>query len=55
MIKISVNYTSERYFGAMIGQIQSYDKIGTTNAGGVSQARVDDDLSREFDTGFKNK
>ena len=52
---MEVNNPTEISFGAMIGQLQSYDKIGLTNAEGVSQVRVNGDLLRGFDTGCKNK
>ena len=39
----------------MTGQIQSYGKIGPTNAGDISQIRVNGNLSRGFDTVCKNK
>ena len=39
----------------MIGQIESHGKIGLTNAGYVSQLRVNGDLSCGFDTGCKTK
>ena len=55
MFKMAVNDSSGRYFGAMADQLQSYDKIGLTNAEGVSQVRVNGDLLRGFDTGCKNK
>ena len=35
--------------------VSFYGEIGLTNAGGVSQVRVNGDLSRGFDTGCKNK
>ena len=40
-----VNDPSEIYVGAMTGRIQSYSKIGLTDAGGVSHLRVNRDLS----------
>ena len=39
----------------MTGQIQAYDKIGLTNAGGVSQVRVNGYSSCGFDTGCQKK
>ena len=51
LFKMAVNDPSERYFDAMIGQLQYYGKIILTNSGGVSQVRVNGDLSRVFDTG----
>ena len=53
MFKMAVNDSTEISFGAMIGQIQYYGKIGLTNAGEVSQLRVNGDLLRGFDTGCK--
>ena len=44
MFKITVNDTTEIYFGVMTVQLQSYGKVGLTNDGGVSQARVNYDL-----------
>ena len=51
LLKMAVNDTTERYFGAIIGQIQSFGKIELNNAGLVSQVRVNIDISRGFDTG----
>ena len=50
MLKISVNDPDEIYFGAMIGQLQSYGKIVLANAGGVSQVRANSNFSHGFDT-----
>ena len=55
MFKIAVNDPAERSFGEITVQIQSYDKIGLTNSGGVGQVRVNSDLSRRFYNGCKNK
>ena len=55
LFKMAVNDTNEISFGAMTGQIKSYGKIELTNSGGVSQVRVNGNLSRGFDTGCKNK
>ena len=55
LFKMAVNDTNERSFGAITGQLKSYGKIGLTNSGGVSQVRVNGDLSRVFDTGCKQK
>ena len=55
LFKTSVNDIAERYFGAMIGQIQYYGKIVLINAGGISQVRVNSDLSHGSDTEFKKK
>ena len=55
MFKMAVNDPAEIYIFAITGQLQYYGKIGPTNAGGISQVRVNYDLSRGFDTGCKNK
>ena len=55
LFKMAFKDPSEICFGAMTGQIQSYGKIGMTNAGSVGQIRVNCDLSRVFDTGWKSK
>ena len=55
LFKMLVNDPAEIYVGAMTGQIQSYGRIGLTNARDVSQVIVNSDLSRGFDTGCKNK
>ena len=52
---MAVNYPTERYFSSITGQLQYYGKIGLTNYGGVSQVRVNGDLSRGFDTGCKKQ
>ena len=51
LFKVAVNCSAERHFGTTIGQIQYYGKIGLTNDLGVSQVRLNSDLSRGFDTG----
>ena len=53
MFKMSVNDTAERYFDAIKGHLQYYYQIGLTNAVGVSQAIVNGDLLRGFDTSYK--
>ena len=55
MIKMAVNDTAERYFSTMIGQIQYYGKIVLITAVGVSEVRLNGNLSRGFDTSCKNK
>ena len=50
LLKIAVNDPAGIYFVAMTVQFQSYGKTGLTNDGGVSQVRVNDNLSH----GFKN-
>ena len=52
---MAVNDTTKIYIGAITGQIQSYGILKLTNTGGVSQVRVDSDLSCGFYTGCKNK
>ena len=44
MLKMAVNDPSEISFGAIVGQIQSYGKIGLTNAGGFIQVKVKGDF-----------
>ena len=44
MFKFAVNDTSEISFGIMVGQLQSYGKIGLTNSGGISKVKVNGDL-----------
>ena len=46
--KMAVNDPAERSFGAMTGQLQCFSRVGLTNAGGVSQVRVNGDFSRGF-------
>ena len=46
---MAFNDPAEISFGTMTGQLQYYGKIGLTNAVGVSQVRVNGDLSRVFD------
>ena len=55
IFKMTVNDPTEGFFGVISGQFQSYGKIVLTNDVGVSQVRVNGDLSRGFDTGCKNK
>ena len=50
---MAVNDPAEISFGVVTVQIQPYGKIGLTNAGGVSQVRVNGDLWRGFDTSCK--
>ena len=54
LFKMTVNDPAERYYGAMTGQLQYYGKIGLTNPRGVSQVRVNDEFSHEFDNSCKN-
>ena len=55
LLKITVNDTTETSFGAMKVKLQYDGKIGLTNARGVSQVIVKSNLSRRFDTSYKNK
>ena len=55
VFKMAVNDPAEISFGAITGQLQYYGKIIVTNAVSVSQVRVNGDLSRGFNTGYKNK
>ena len=52
---MTVNDSTEISFGAMIGQIQYYGKIVLITAVGVSEVRLNGNLSRGFDTSCKNK
>ena len=50
LFKIVVNDPTEICFVVMTGQLQSYGKIVLTNAGGVSQVRVNSNFLCEFNT-----
>ena len=53
--KMAVNDPAERSFGALTGQLQSFGRIGLTNAAGVSQVRTNGDFKRGFEASSSNK
>ena len=53
IFKMVVNDPPEISYGSMTGQLQYYGKIVLTNAGGVSQVRVNSNWSHGFYTGCK--
>ena len=53
LFKTAINDPTERSYGAMTGWVKYGGKIRLTNAGGVSQVRVNSNLSRGFDTSCK--
>ena len=55
MFKISVNNPAKISFGAMTGHIQSYGKIGPTNAGGIIKVRVTATFSVDLIPAAKQK
>lgn len=48
---MAVNDCAERSFGILTSQLQFYSRVGLANAGAVSQARVNSDLSRSHERG----
>ena len=52
---MAVNYLTERSFGALTSQLRYFGRIGLTNIVGVSQVRINGDLSRGFDTSSSKK
>ena len=55
MYKMAANDPTERYFVTMACEIQYYGKIVLITAVGVSEVRLNGNLSRGFDTSCKNK
>ena len=50
---MAVNDVAESSFGGTTRQIQSFGRIGLTNAGGIDQVKRNKDFSRGFDNKVK--
>ena len=55
LYKMAVNYLAEISFGALTRKLQSFGRIGLTNAAGVSQVRINGDFKCGFETSRSNK